>query len=324
MPERYQRVGYSGWLHTDDGWKPMSAGTALAPAKVAADGGPRHSVRMEVTANPKTATLEGTKRALESLAGKKLHNDATGIDAEINAVQRNKIVSSKALNKSVANGFGANDHNAAASIIDKLWKHAELATSSADESGDHNIRSIKRFVSIAYLGDREAFAYITAKESERDGHRIYSIELEKLEKLEDSLKGRNPSSTSSEDIVAKLREKVNGYTRQSVRLKNYWKVLRGPFDRPLDVDVASAGGYTGIRRELAWGMKLGKMDAISEAARRMAPSIPDDAVVVPMPNHEGRAIRTMLLAYAISGEREVNAPLTLSIGRNRKTSLARR
>lgn len=172
--------------------------------------GARFSIRRDVTADPENATLENTKAALKALSGVILHNYATGINAQINAVQRDKIVSNAAVRKSNRNGFTTAEHNAAASIIDRLWKHAELSESRADNGGDPNIASIKRFVSIAYLGDKEAFAYITAKESTRNGHRIYSIELEKLETLEGKLKGLDPSSSSAtREIIARLRSKVN-------------------------------------------------------------------------------------------------------------------
>ena len=71
--------------------------------------------------------------------------------------------------------------------------------------------TIKRFLSPVYFGSKEAFAYITAKESVRDGHRIYSIEIEKLESIDGKLKGGFPStSIDSSGIISKLRSKVNG------------------------------------------------------------------------------------------------------------------
>ncbi|MGN0846068.1 MAG: hypothetical protein ACI4RA_01630 [Kiritimatiellia bacterium] len=164
----------------------------------------RFSVRREdVTVDPSKTTLKTAWDALKALAGKDLVNRATGITAQVNAVQRNKIVSAKAIEKSKANGFTAKEHNAAASIIDRLWENAEMVESRGDvkNGGDKNIRSIKRFVSPVYLGDREGGAYITVKESVRDGHRIYSIELEELKALGDNLKGHVPSSSSAAEMI---------------------------------------------------------------------------------------------------------------------------
>lgn len=156
-------------------------------------------VRRDTTVDASTATLEKTKAALKALAGKPLHNDETGIDAQINAVQANKIVSNEAVRKSINNGFSSKEHNAAAAIIDRLWKYATLGKSAPDRNNDPNIASIKRFVSPVFFGNKSAYAYITAKESVEHGHRIYSLELEKLEALTGKLKGHIPSSASAQD-----------------------------------------------------------------------------------------------------------------------------
>jgi len=144
-------------------------------------------VRAAVTVDAKDATLGKTKAALAALAGKPLVNDETKIEAWINDVQARKIVSNKAVAKSEANGFTKAEHNAAAAIIDTLWKYASLGKSDADKDGDPNIRSVKRFVAPVFFrtgdGAKSAYAYITAKESVEHGHRIYSIEIEKLEAL---------------------------------------------------------------------------------------------------------------------------------------------
>jgi len=67
--------------------------------------------------------------------------------------------------------------------------------------------------------------------------------------------------------------------------------------------VKSAGKYEGELRKLAHEMKDGKIRALMRGADMMSPLIPKNAVIVPMPNHEGSPIRTMLLGYCISGMR---------------------
>lgn len=140
--------------------------------------------REDLTA-PADVTHEAAIEALSALAGRDLVNIDTGIIAQVNVKQRNKIVSIAALEKSQANGFAANKHNAAASIIDRLWKHAVLLDNRADRAGDKNIASIKRFAAPILFDGETAIAYITAKESVRAGHRIYSLELTEIERLRD-------------------------------------------------------------------------------------------------------------------------------------------
>ncbi|MGN0847825.1 MAG: zeta toxin family protein [Kiritimatiellia bacterium] len=153
-----------------------------------------------------TMQLDSTLRAL---SGKEMPNDATGMTAQINAVQRRKIESNAAVRKSEANGFSRDEHNAVASVIESLWRIAEPAATHSEGSGAPGV-TIRRFVSIAHVGEKEAFPYLTVKQTVVEGARIYSIELEKIETLEGTLKDRGLSSSSVGGIVARLRAKVNG------------------------------------------------------------------------------------------------------------------
>lgn len=66
--------------------------------------------------------------------------------------------------------------------------------------------------------------------------------------------------------------------------------------------VSSAGAYGGELRTLAHDIKDGKSEAIERAATLMAPSIPEKAILVPMPSHEGRATTMLTLANAIAAK----------------------
>jgi hypothetical protein len=157
----------------------------------------------EIRIESKGMPVEQTVEALRELAGKELTNLETGIRAQINSEQRNKIISLAAVKKSQANGFTANQHNAAAAKIDALWKHAVLAEERGDVAGDLNIVSIKRFASPLVIDNETAVAWMTVKESVAHGHRIYSLELMEIEKL------RNKGGTPNGDTTsAALRNKL--------------------------------------------------------------------------------------------------------------------
>ena len=154
-------------------------------------------VRKATTVDAVDMTRDKADAALRALAGRDLKNDETGIVAQVNSVQRRKILSGVAVQKSADNGFSAEEHNAAASIIEKLWKYASLGKVDGDKNGDPFVKSIKRFVSPVRLGDKDAYAYLTVKESNERGHRIYSIELEKLEALARKLGAQSPAAQSA-------------------------------------------------------------------------------------------------------------------------------
>jgi hypothetical protein len=129
-----------------------------------------------------TVSSEGASRAkakdsIDALLGKELDNDATEVRALINVVHRNKLVSAKAVGKSIANGFSASQHFAVVAHIGSAWKHASLAETRADRNGDPNIATIKRFVAPILLDGKPESAFITVKESREHGNRIYSLEL---------------------------------------------------------------------------------------------------------------------------------------------------
>jgi len=120
-----------------------------------------------------------------------------GIRAQINKPQGNKIMSGKARDKSVANGFTPEQHLAVAARMDKTWKHARLTESRDDANDDLNVKSIKRFKAPIALDGNPAVAYITAKESFEHGHRVYSLELQEIKNAPWS-EGNTPSSCMGE------------------------------------------------------------------------------------------------------------------------------
>lgn len=142
-----------------------------------------------------------------------LVNTETGIIAIINSTQKNKLFSNAASRKSSANGFDYRVHDAAIGIIDKLWRLASLFETRSDKNNDPNIKSIKRFVASIRYGNDVAFAYITAKESVQNGHRIYSLELESVNAVEGmlaTLRKQSPASTTlTEGGLRKIAESVN-------------------------------------------------------------------------------------------------------------------
>ena len=58
--------------------------------------------------------------------------------------------------------------------------------------------------------------------------------------------------------------------------------------------------YDGVNQWLAQSMEEGDSDAIDYAARRMAPIVPANAVLVPIPGHHGLADQTLRLAQTLS------------------------
>jgi hypothetical protein len=107
-----------------------------------------------------------------------------GEEARLSGTSIGKLVSAKAVKKSIDNGFTKEQQVAAASDIDNLFKNSLNMLSHPDKNGYSDV-TIHRFA--ASLFENNA-AYITLKEVSEYGKRIYTIELVELGKLEGILK----------------------------------------------------------------------------------------------------------------------------------------
>lgn len=122
----------------------------------------------------------------------KIVNIQTGIEANLSKHSIDKMTSAKALEKSKANGFTLAEHFELAAKIKPLYESAILVASHGNlkNPDDPNVVSIKRFISAAILqSGRKADVLITVKESIANGHRIYSIELDEINKASERLEG---------------------------------------------------------------------------------------------------------------------------------------
>jgi hypothetical protein len=163
-----------------------------------------------------TLTRQEAESALAKLAGRDLPNLETGIVAQVNSTQAGKLVSQAAISKSEQNGFSKEQHLAVAANIENLWKHAIPFEERGDQNGDPNIKAIKRFAAPFMMGGNPGYAMLTVKESTKDGHRVYSVEVQELKTLRSTLdKSTNQSDSqlapvrSVESIIDRLNAKIN-------------------------------------------------------------------------------------------------------------------
>lgn len=70
------------------------------------------------------------------------------------------------------------------------------------------------------------------------------------------------------------------------------------------MQLVSLGQYAGLMRSVAHAVKDGDAEACAFAAKYYAAALPENAVVVPMPSHRGRAAAMLAVADYIRNERE--------------------
>ena len=111
-------------------------------------------------------------------------NKSTGETARITKDGAGKMVSDKAIAKSIANGFSADEHLQAVSEIKSLFENGELIRVAPDKKGSADIQAIKHFWIRRQDG---SYANILVKQytDARIPQKIYTLELQELKKPSD-------------------------------------------------------------------------------------------------------------------------------------------
>lgn len=148
------------------------------------------------------------KEVLADLAGKDIVNRDKDIPAQINRRQSDKLISSTAIEKSVANGFTRRDHLEAVANIEALYENAVLMQERSDLKNGEPEVIIRRFVAPIVIRGEVADAVLTQKEStdKKSSARVYSLELDELVRTEGVNGGARSDRSSLSGIQRLTRE----------------------------------------------------------------------------------------------------------------------
>ena len=205
-----------GYPHQDAEPEPRKAAdtqrkaeeSEVSATKKAADKGGRD----EQTLSEKEVVL----KHISTLFGKPITNKETGIVATFGTKGANKMVSNKAVDKTVKNGYSQHEHLEAVKDIKRLYEDAGLSVQHEDRDKSPNILSIKRFrTNMTTVDGNPATAKITVKETKQNGHKIYSIELEALEKPSELNHARADSSEGQTVRPTKGKQPSSAYADES-------------------------------------------------------------------------------------------------------------
>ncbi|MCL2282575.1 MAG: hypothetical protein FWC26_04585 [Fibromonadales bacterium] len=149
------------------------------------------------------------KELIRRNGGELTIRSSDGDDGYISGESISKLLSGKAVGKSIKNEFTREQHYAVASDIDNLYRNSTKIITHPDNKGRLEITAIQRRVAPLY-GD--SVAYITVREISKGGNKIYSIELIELGKLGERLEGIfvdvESTSTPSSSLPANNIENV--------------------------------------------------------------------------------------------------------------------
>ncbi|MDE6958844.1 MAG: hypothetical protein K2O80_04775, partial [Helicobacter apodemus] len=161
---------------------------------------------------------ESAKQTLSSIVGENIVNIHDGRIAQVSKRNIGKMVSDKAIAKSVANGFTAMEHFNAVNDIESLYKNAIFKETQKDNKSTNPNTLIHRYESVY---DNQVSALITLKESldpNTKGNKIYTLELEELKSLELKASAPDPQGES-------LSSRNLGYAEPKTPDKNPKSIL---------------------------------------------------------------------------------------------------
>ncbi|WP_297192377.1 PBECR2 nuclease fold domain-containing protein [uncultured Campylobacter sp.] len=145
-------------------------------------------------------------------------NKNTNETAQLSNKGIKKMLSDKAISKSVDNGFSKMEHLQAVANIKTLFENSQKSLIKSDKVDDK--LKIYRYKSDFNINDKDAQALITLKEYDENGKKLYSLELDelvpnKLKSRGESLSGNTsnrPHGTPSSASGSEIPTSQNNYT----------------------------------------------------------------------------------------------------------------
>ena len=126
---------------------------------------------------------ETTKELLSKIVGQDIINANDGVVAQVSKKNISKMLSDKAIAKSVNNGFSELEHIEAVKDIQELYKKANFIKTHKDLKHNNPAIIIHRYKAKV---DKNTEALITLKETidgKYKGNKIYTLELEGLQNV---------------------------------------------------------------------------------------------------------------------------------------------
>lgn len=123
-----------------------------------------------------------TKKVLSVLKGQVFENINSGMKAQVSSDGINKMISVKAVDKSINNGYTKEEHFASVENVINLYKISKLTQSEKPNNNSVDVIAYHKFIADFSINHKPTKAKITLRETFEAGNRIYSLELLELEK----------------------------------------------------------------------------------------------------------------------------------------------
>ena len=168
--------------------------------------------------------IEQVKNHLSKYKNKPIKNVDSGIIAQFGTKGINEMCDANNRRHSGNEGFSKEEHFSAVANIVDLYKKARLVETHPDKKvapGEYtNVVSVKHFKSPFVLNGTKAIAHITVKESKMNGHRIYALKLEGLEKINEPAGTLEQSAKNLSQHVPTAGSYINSITPEQKNIND--------------------------------------------------------------------------------------------------------
>ncbi|WP_249963462.1 LPD38 domain-containing protein [Histophilus somni] len=134
--------------------------------------------KAEIKPERKAYTFSEAREQAKTFQGKELVNKQSGVRATVSRNSLDKMLSAKAVNKSISPEI----HSLAVANADKLYENALYGWSKPDRNNDSNISAIHRLFAVLNTGEGKQLVKLTVKETAQVDrpNRLYTIEAVEL------------------------------------------------------------------------------------------------------------------------------------------------
>lgn len=157
----------------------------------------------KVTYNQKLLSRKEAEKIIAENKNKKLTNKETSLNANYGSEGAGKLVSQKAVNKSVKNGYTEEEHFTIASHIKELFEEAKLISIEPDRDSDlnDNVKEVRRYATEFDLNGKKGFTLMTVKLNKDETNKMYALELNYLTNKKPATSGEVKDNSNHETLT---------------------------------------------------------------------------------------------------------------------------
>lgn len=218
----------------------------------------------KVSYNQELLSRKAAEKIIAEYKNKKLTNKETSLNANYGSEGAGKLVSQKAVNKSVRNGFTEEEHFTIASHIKEIFEEANLISIEPDRDSDlnDNVKEVRRYATEFDLNGKKGFALMTVKLNKDETNKMYALELNYLTnkkpvtsgEVKDNsnhatlTKDKSRRPQASKDNIAQDYNDVNKKNKDSERAEVVKKHIEDKMNEYMNDSYTKSSAYGFVKK----------------------------------------------------------------------------